>query len=136
MPNEKTKSKVMQIIVKHSAIISITADMDKGKVTVVGNESMDVTDLTRVLRKKMHAPVAIGTVTQVDERKEKEEKERKRMEEEYCRNLWHDIYQPPYPMYPHHMYASLWMCRLELEMNNLGKISIITLGGVSPVEFE
>nr|BAD23721.1 hypothetical protein [Oryza sativa Japonica Group]BAD26129.1 hypothetical protein [Oryza sativa Japonica Group] len=57
--------------------------MEKGKVTVVGNDRMDVTDLTTVLRKKMpHTYIIIDTVTQVDEKKEKEEKDRKKMEED------------------------------------------------------
>uniref|UniRef100_A0A0D3H4F9 HMA domain-containing protein n=1 Tax=Oryza barthii TaxID=65489 RepID=A0A0D3H4F9_9ORYZ len=105
MVDEKKKSKVMQIISKQCGILSITADMEKGKVTVVGNDRMDVTDLTTVLRKKMpHTYVIIDTVTQVDEKKEKEEKDRKKMEEE-CKNLCPNIIYPPY-QYPPYMVES------------------------------
>ncbi|EEE69323.1 hypothetical protein OsJ_28618 [Oryza sativa Japonica Group] len=92
-------------MVLNAGILSITADMEKGKVTVVGNDRMDVTDLTTVLRKKMpHTYIIIDTVTQVDEKKEKEEKDRKKMEEE-CKNLWPNIIYPPY-QYPPYMVES------------------------------
>uniref|UniRef100_J3MW14 HMA domain-containing protein n=2 Tax=Oryza brachyantha TaxID=4533 RepID=J3MW14_ORYBR len=82
MVDERKKSKVMQIIAKQCGILSITADRDKDKVTIVGNENLDVTHLTMELRKQMRrAHVAIDTVTQVDEKKEKEEKEKKEKQE-------------------------------------------------------
>uniref|UniRef100_A0A0E0EQ31 HMA domain-containing protein n=1 Tax=Oryza meridionalis TaxID=40149 RepID=A0A0E0EQ31_9ORYZ len=82
MTDERKKSKVMQIIAKHSGILSITADRDKDKVTIVGNENMDVTCLTMELRKYMRRTyIVIDTVTPVDEKKEKEEKEKKEKEE-------------------------------------------------------
>ncbi|KAF0909836.1 hypothetical protein E2562_000150 [Oryza meyeriana var. granulata] len=96
MVNEKKRSKIMQIIAKQSGILSIAADREKDKVTVVGNETMDVTCLTMALRKQMlHTNVIIDTVTQVDEEEEKKEKERKKMEEEW-KNLWPNIIYPPY----------------------------------------
>lgn len=96
-------------MVLNAGILSITADMEKGKVTVVGNDRMDVTDLTTVLRKKMpHTYIIIDTVTQVDEKKEKEEKDRKKMEEE-CKNLWPNIIYPPY-QYPPYMVESSGQC--------------------------
>uniref|UniRef100_A0A0E0LZ36 HMA domain-containing protein n=1 Tax=Oryza punctata TaxID=4537 RepID=A0A0E0LZ36_ORYPU len=82
MTDERKKSKVMQIIAKQCGILSIAADRDKDKVTIVGNENMDVTCLTMELRKQMRRThIVIDTVTPVDEKKEKEEKEKKEKEE-------------------------------------------------------
>uniref|UniRef100_A0A0D9XBU6 HMA domain-containing protein n=1 Tax=Leersia perrieri TaxID=77586 RepID=A0A0D9XBU6_9ORYZ len=82
MVDEKKKSKVMQIIAKHSGILSITADREKDKVTVVGDENMDITSLTMELRKQIRrTTIVIDTVTAIDEKKEKEAKEKKEEEE-------------------------------------------------------
>uniref|UniRef100_A0A0D9XBU8 HMA domain-containing protein n=2 Tax=Leersia perrieri TaxID=77586 RepID=A0A0D9XBU8_9ORYZ len=95
--DEKKKSKIMQTISKQSGILSMTVDREKNTVTVVGNEDLDVTDLTTVLRKRMRSThIVIDTVTQVDEKKEKEEKERKKMEEEYYKNYWPSFFYPPH----------------------------------------
>ncbi|KAL5201057.1 hypothetical protein ABZP36_035411 [Zizania latifolia] len=99
MVDDKKKSKVMQIIAKQYGILSVEADREKNKVTVVGNENMDVTDLTTKLRRRMKCTyIAIATVTPVDEKKEKEEKEKKKRAEEekaYCA-MMAAYYPPPY----------------------------------------